>query len=528
MQSREFETSRPTILVITANPGLGDPGGGELALDQEFADIQRELLLGPHHDFELVPANAVTVDDLMRLLNKLKPVAVHFAGHGVAGGRGAAGARRRDFQAVAVGGDAGIILLDEHGNPQLVTADALARMIASAAPAVRWLLLNACYSEAQAGVLSGVVDAVITMNGAIRDDSARSFAAAFYRALGHRLPLGVAFSQAQATLAGKGCPDEDLPRLHTRNGVRADDIVLADAPAPPRFRPRRPELDTRRVRQLVRHKAQRGYLVGVAVAAAMIAAAAALTSLVAAGHGVSEPHNEAPAPDRPPTPACRSEIGPSTTAPPPCPRLDSLPPPAAGGESQGQPPGATSTQTQVLPRKPRRAPRAPQHAAPAKPLRLDAAPAKPPQLDAAPAKPPQLDPAPAKPLQLDAAPAKPRRLDDTGALGELDREIVLRYIGYHLDRIRHCYEVRRMAKPGLTGKVLARFDITAAGGVASATAIGLDSAVDSCVADVLKDIEFPRSGAGVHINYLFHFQPEAAPGAPCSTTADGSCLARAS
>jgi CHAT domain-containing protein len=510
VRSREFEISRATILVITANPGLGDPGGGELALDQEIADIQRELLLAPHHDFELIPASAATVDDVMRLLNKLKPVAVHFAGHGVAGGRGAAGARRRDFQAVAIGGDAGIILLDEHGNPQLVTADALAKMIASAAPAVRWLLLNACYSEAQAGVLSGVVDAVITMNGAIRDDSARSFAAAFYRALGHRRPLGVAFSQAQATLAGKGCPDEDLPRLHTRNGVRADDIVLADAPAPPRFRLRRPELDTRRFRQLVRHKAPRRYLVGIAVAAAMIAAAAALTSLATTGHGVNEPHDEAPAPKSAPSPVCdRSEIGPSTIPPPPCPRVDSLPRPTTEGESQGHAPGVNGTQPQAPPHKPRPAPR-------------------PPQLGAAPAKPPQLDAAPAKPPQLDAAPAKPKRLDDTGALGELDREIVLRYIGYHLDQMRHCYEVQRMAKPGLTGKILARFDITPAGGVASATAIGLDSAVDSCVADVLKDIEFPRSGAGVHINYLFNFQPEGALSAPCSTTADGSCPARAS
>jgi hypothetical protein len=47
------------------------------------------------------------------------------------------------------------------------------------------------------------------------------------------------------------------------------------------------------------------------------------------------------------------------------------------------------------------------------------------------------------------------------------------------------------------------------------------------VADVLKDIEFPRSGAGVHINYLFHFQPEGASSTPCSPTAGGACPARA-
>jgi hypothetical protein len=99
---------------------------------------------------------------------------------------------------------------------------------------------------------------------------------------------------------------------------------------------------------------------------------------------------------------------------------------------------------------------------------------------------------------------------------------VLRYIGFHLDQFRHCYEARRMARPDLVGNVLARFDITPSGSVESATALGLDGAVDSCVADAVKGIEFPPSGAGVHVNYLFHFQPA---GERCSTTADGSCLA---
>ena len=45
------------------------------------------------------------------------------------------------------------------------------------------------------------------------------------------------------------------------------------------------------------------------------------------------------------------------------------------------------------------------------------------------------------------------------------------------------------------------------------------------VQDALKEIEFPRSGAGVHVNYLFQFRPADAHHAPCATTADGSCPA---
>jgi hypothetical protein len=134
--------------------------------------------------------------------------------------------------------------------------------------------------------------------------------------------------------------------------------------------------------------------------------------------------------------------------------------------------------------------------------------------------------APARPVEPDTAAAKPAQLDDTGAPGELDREIVRRYILRHHDSIRHCYEQQRMARPNLTGKVLARFDITPGGSVASATAIGLDSAVDSCVADVIKGIGFPRSGTGVHVNYMFDFQPADAADASCPTTAAGSCPAR--
>lgn len=280
--------------------------------------------------------------------------------------------------------------------------------------------------------------------------------------------------------------------MDTRRGVRANDIILVDAPAAPRFRLPRPEFDTRRFRHLVRRKPRRGYLVGVAVTAATVAAAAALTSLAAGGHGVNGPRDNAPAPNSASAAAFgRSETGPSTTSPSPCPRIVALPQPATGGEPRGHAAEATGALPRVPPRKPRRVPR---------PAPLDAAPAKPPSLDATSAKLVEFGATSAKPVQLDAAPAKP-------TLGELDREIVLRHIGYHLDRIRHCYEARRIAKPDLAGKVLARFDVTPAGSVASSTALGLDTAVASCVADDIKDIEFPRSGAGVHVNYVFQFQP---------------------
>lgn len=461
LQSQGFELSRPTILVVTVNASLGAPGGGpgELALDQELDEIGRELvLMAPHHDFELVWKHDVTVDELMRLLNKLKPVAVHFAGHGVAGGAGTAGHGVRDVDAAA-GGRGGIVLLDDQRRPLVVPAEALAEMMASAAPSARLLLLNACHTEAQAGVLCTAVDAVITMNGAIRDDAARSFAAAFYRALGHRQPLRVAFDQARATLAGKGYRDDDLPRLRTRDGAGADDLVLAHGRT----------LEDRRLRDKIRRKERRGCLGCASIAVAMIAAGAALAKFLLADHQAADPRPilEPPASSRL---AERDRPGtePAGAAAPPPPVVPAAT--AAPGAPDAPPPAPGATEVQhpawLPPRRP--APRA-EH--------------------------------------LAGSPATPATPDDTSAQGELDREIVRRYVARHRDSIRRCYELQRMARPTLAGTVMTRFFITPHGRVVSASATGLDPQVAACVTGVIEGIAFPSSRIGMQVSYPFRFVP---------------------
>lgn len=221
LRTRNIASSRPTILAVALDLGRANPAGaapGELALDHELADIWHELrVMAPRHDFEVVTARAATVDDLMWLLMKLKPTVLHLAGHGVAGGRGAPAPSANCRDAVPAGDDhSGILLLDQLGEPQPVPAQALAQMITSTAPDVRLLLLNACYSETQAEALSGAVDSVIAMSGAIRDDSARSFAAAFYRGLGNRESVAVAFSQASGQLRGRRDQGHRVPPIRHR------------------------------------------------------------------------------------------------------------------------------------------------------------------------------------------------------------------------------------------------------------------------------------------------------------------------
>jgi hypothetical protein len=95
------------------------------------------------------------------------------------------------------------------------------------------------------------------------------------------------------------------------------------------------------------------------------------------------------------------------------------------------------------------------------------------------------------------------------ATGDLDKAIIRRYIKRHINKISYCYEKVLLEKPGLKGTVSAQFLISVTGTVTSATASGVDDEVASCVAGVIKNIEFPKpkDGGVVQVNYPFTFRP---------------------
>lgn len=215
---------RHVILFLAANPS----GTTLLDLDDECAAIERELSMTPaRHDFDFHSKWAVSVDEMMRHLNRLQPTVIHFSGHG-----GAAAPGSRDdlgygsCRDVEPGVEAAIHLEDERRQRRRVGERALAEMIATAAPRARVVVLNACYSDGLAEALRGAVDCVVGMRGAISDGAALVFAVAFYRALGNRCSIGNAVAQARATLAAKQLPDERLPAYRARDGLDADRLVL--------------------------------------------------------------------------------------------------------------------------------------------------------------------------------------------------------------------------------------------------------------------------------------------------------------
>src|SRR5262249_52043459 len=128
---------------------------------------------------------ATTCDDMMRHLNELRPAIIHLSGRGSSMNSG---------HSVSA--------------PHCLDPRGLKMMVEAAATSVRVAVLDACYSAEHADELHTVVDCVVGMTGAIGDAAARSYAVAFYRALGNRRSVGNAVDQATAVLAARRIPDE--------------------------------------------------------------------------------------------------------------------------------------------------------------------------------------------------------------------------------------------------------------------------------------------------------------------------------
>lgn len=109
-----------------------------------------------------------------------------------------------------------------------------------------------------------------------------------------------------------------------------------------------------------------------------------------------------------------------------------------------------------------------------------------------------------------ARPPSPQvRVGNAVATGDLDKNIIRRYIRRKLPRIRFCYEKVLIKKPSLSGTVVVNFEISPEGTVTKAEAKGVDTAVSDCVAKTLRTTQFPkpRNGGKVTVRYPFTFMP---------------------
>jgi hypothetical protein len=84
---------------------------------------------------------------------------------------------------------------------------------------IRVVLLNACYSGAQARAIGAHIDYIIGMRASVGDQTAAVFAAAFYSALGFERTIPEAFDQAVTAVMLHGLPGPDIPELTVRPGA---------------------------------------------------------------------------------------------------------------------------------------------------------------------------------------------------------------------------------------------------------------------------------------------------------------------
>ncbi len=149
------------ILILSANP----KGTSSLRLDEEVREIKSGLKRSRQRElFDVEQAEAVTPRDVQRAMLEYTPQIVHFCGHGM--------------------GDTGIVLENQVGQAELVSAEALADLFELFADQVECVLLNACYSVVQAKAIAQHIGSVIGMSESIGDRAAIEYAVSFYDALG--------------------------------------------------------------------------------------------------------------------------------------------------------------------------------------------------------------------------------------------------------------------------------------------------------------------------------------------------------
>lgn len=92
--------------------------------------------------------------------------------------------------------------------------------------------------------------------------------------------------------------------------------------------------------------------------------------------------------------------------------------------------------------------------------------------------------------------------------GDMDKNILRRYVRKHLPRIGHCYERELQLTPDIAGTVDTAFQISPRGAVLGVTAHGVHENVASCVAGVIQGIQFPAnpSGSLINVRYPFTFR----------------------
>jgi ubiquitin-protein ligase len=179
-----------SILFLAADP----TDISRLRLGEEVREIQERLQLAKSREnFVLHQRFAVRPADISQSLLDLTPTIVHFSGHGMSTGA--------------------ICVENQLGETQPIKPEDLAALLEQFSAHVKCVVLNACYSEAQARGIARHIDNVIGMSTAIDDRAAIAFSTGFYQALGAGRSIEDAYKLGCVQIRLQGIPEHSTPVL---------------------------------------------------------------------------------------------------------------------------------------------------------------------------------------------------------------------------------------------------------------------------------------------------------------------------
>lgn len=194
-----------TVLFLAANPS----GTSQLSLDEESRSIQEKIRLSEYRDsIHFESRWAVRPSDIFQAINEANPTIVHFSGHGTETGD--------------------LVLSNPDNTVKMVAKEAITAAMATVSDAIRLVVFNTCFSEAQAIDVVEHIESAIGMSDSISDDAACTFAAQLYSSIGFGRSLQSSFKQAVAGLLLENIPGENIPKIYSRHDVNLDDLILVD------------------------------------------------------------------------------------------------------------------------------------------------------------------------------------------------------------------------------------------------------------------------------------------------------------
>ena len=178
------------ILILAANP----KNTTLLRLSEEVRDISEGLERAQYRkEFRLSQRWAVRPRDFRRAILDESPSIIHFSGHSH---------------------EDGLFLEGRAGQSQLITTSALAHSFKffSQKIKIQCVILNGCYSEAQAKAIAEYVPYVIGMQKSVGDRAAIEFSVGFYDSLGAGQSVEFAFDAGciAMDLESSGCSKEPI------------------------------------------------------------------------------------------------------------------------------------------------------------------------------------------------------------------------------------------------------------------------------------------------------------------------------